>query len=134
MFCIIALEHYLGYRKDFVHPIIGERNIDDIQMQRACNKASESAIKWVRMAFKDINDEIIRENVEKGLHQPLIECEKVVMYTARHSLANHLLNSPNVSVRELASILSRSPNTISTYIHQLTKDNEIANVTKNMPI
>lgn len=134
MFCIIALEHYLGYCKDFVYPIIGEKNIDDIQMQRACNKASESAIKWVRMAFKDINDEIIRENVNNGLHQPLIECEKVVMYTARHSFACHYLSMPNASVSGLASLLSRSPNTIATYIHQLTKDVDIAEEVSNMPI
>lgn len=135
LFSIIGLEHFMGFSSNgYVYPIVGEKNVSDIQIQRSISKASENAIKWVRKAFQDINGDIIRENVEKGLEQPLIECDKVVMYTARHSLANHLLNSPNVSVRELASILSRSPNTISCYVHQLTNNDEIANVSDNMAI
>ena len=134
MFSIIALEHYLGFCKGFVYPIIGEKSITDEQMQRSCNKASESAIKWIRKALSDINGQLIRENVLKGLQQPLIESEKVVMYTARHSFACHYLSMPNASVSGLASLLSRSPNTIATYIHQLTKDVDIAEEVRDMPI
>lgn len=108
--------------------------VTDEQMQRSCNKASESAIKWVRKALSDINGQLIRENVLKGLQQPLIESEKVVMYTARHSFACHYLSMPNASVSGLASLLSRSPNTIATYIHQLTKDVDIAEEVRDMPI
>ena len=56
------------------------------------------------------------------------------MYTARHSFACHYLKSPNASVSGLASLLSRSPNTIATYIHQLTKDSDIAKEVERMPI
>ena len=134
MFSIIALEHYMGFSKGFIYPIIGDKCEDEVQMQRACNKASESAIKWVRKAFDEINGEIIRENVDRGIQQPLVESEKVVMYTARHSFACHYLSMPNASVSGLASLLARSPNTIATYIHQLTKDVEIADEVRDMPI
>ena len=137
MFCIIALEHFMGFSSNgYVYPIINSEKFDgdDVKMQRAVNKASESAIKHVREAFKEINDRIIRENVEKGLERPLIECEKVVMYTARHTFASNYLSMPNASISGLASLLARSPNTIATYIHQLTHDADIASEVDGMPI
>lgn len=134
LFAIIGLEHFMGWSKGYIYPIISDKAESDEQIQRSINKASENAIKWVRKALNDINGEIIKENVEKGLEQPLIECEKVVMYTARHSFACHYLKSPNASVSGLASLLSRSPNTIATYIHQLTKDSDIAKEVEGMPI
>lgn len=135
LFAIIGLEHFMGYSVGgYVYPIISDKCVSDEQIQRSISKASESAIKWVRRAFNDINGEIIRENVEKGLEQPLIECERVVMYTARHSFACHYLKSPNASISGLASLLSRSPNTIATYVHQLTKDSDIAKEVECMPI
>ena len=133
MFCIIALEHFMGKSKNgYVYPVLDTVDEDKITKQSGNNGAI--ALKWVREAFEEINGKIIQSNVNNDAHEPLIEVDRVDMYTARHSLANHLLNSPNVSVRELASIMSRSPNTISCYIHQLSKDSEIADVSKNMPI
>ena len=41
---------------------------------------------------------------------------------------------PNASVSGLASLMSRSPNTIAVYIHQLTKDVDIAKEVENMVI
>lgn len=134
LFAIIGLEHYMGRSKRFIYPIISDKAENDVQIQRSISKASETAIKCVRKVFEEINAEIIKENVEKGLDNPLIECNKVVMYTARHSFACHYLKSPNSSVSGLASLLSRSPNTISTYIHQLTNNSDIAKEVENMPI
>lgn len=138
IFSIIALEHFMGMSTNgMVYPIcsdaiLGTNNID--RMIKSTQRYATRAIEAVRRAFKVINEETIRNNVEKGLNEPLVDVDKVVMYTARHSLANHLLNDPNVSVRELASILSRSPNTISQYIHELSKDVEIASVASSMAI
>lgn len=138
IFSIIALEHFMGMSKNgMVYPICSDAilstsNID--RMIKSTQRYATKAIEAVRRAFKVINEETIRSNVEKGLNEPLVDVDKVVMYTARHSLANHLLNDPNVSVRELASILSRSPNTISQYIHELSKDVEIASVASSMAI
>lgn len=103
-------------------------------MQTQITNLAYTANKLVREAFSEINDEIVKDNEENGCEEPLIETDKVVMYTARHSLANHLLNISGVSVRELASILSRSPNTISVYIHSLLKNYDIVNITNKLPV
>ena len=135
MFAVIGLEHFMGRSSDgYVYPIKMKNTVDDYKMLKDSWHCSENAIKWVRKAFEEINQKTIEKNVMEGSNEPLVECERVVMYTARHTAANHLLNTPNITVSELATILARSPNTISTYIHQLTNDEEIASITKNMPI
>ena len=135
MFSVIGLEHFMGRSSDgYVYPIKMKDTVDDFKMLKDSWHCSENAIKWVRKAFEEINQKTIEKNVIEGCNEPLVECERVVMYTARHTAANHLLNTPNITVSELATILARSPNTISTYIHQLTNDEEIASITKNMPI
>ncbi len=132
---IIGLEHFLGLAGHFLYPVLYyDPARDDQYYIEQSHKASLKAIKWVREAFSAINSDIARDNATEHKNEPLVDVQRVIMYTARHSLANHLLNSPGVSVRELASILSRSPNTISTYIHELSKDKEIAEVTSNMAI
>jgi hypothetical protein len=135
IFSIIALEHFMGCSKGgWIYPMKSISAISEKQINKSINKCAERAIKGVRKAFKEINEGIIKRNVLEGCNEVLVDVERVVLYTARHSLANHLLSSKNVSVRELASILGRSPNTISTYIHQLSKDVEIANVLENAVI
>ena len=134
LFCIIGLEHFMGRSKNgMVYPIAINVG-DEEKMNRDSWKCSEKAIKWVREAFKEINEATIRKNVDDGCNEPLVECEKVVMYTARHSFACHYLFTPNASVSGLASLMARSPNTIATYIHQLTKDEDIAREVENMVI
>ena len=133
MFCIIALEHFMGKSKNgFVYPILTLDGED--QQLKQSSRVGERALYWVRKAFEEINGKIIQFNVDNDAHEPLIEVSRVDMYTARHSFANHYLNSPNASVGGLASLLSRSPNTIATYVHQLTKDEEIASMVENMVI
>ena len=134
IFSIIAIEHFIGRSTNgMLYPIVTK--LGDVEkMHRASWKASETAIRHIRNAFKAINAATIQHNVDNHCNEPLVKYEKVVMYTARHSAANHLLNSPNVSVRELASILARSPSSISVYIHQLKRNEDIARVTDNLPI
>ena len=126
MFSIILFEHFLGFSGSdgYVYPIIGNAEGDAIQ--RRVKKYGEMAIKAVREAFKEINEETIKNNVKNGLEEPLVECEKVVLYTARHSFCSAYLSSQGATVRGAASLLARSPNTISVYIHALTHDKEIA--------
>lgn len=38
------------------------------------------------------------------------------------------------TISGLSSLLSRSPNTIATYVHQLTKDEEIASMVESIVI
>ena len=133
MFCIIALEHFMGKSKEgYVYPVLD--TVDEDKMVKQSGSFGVIALKWVREAFKEINESIIQSNVDNDAHEPLIEVERVDMYTARHSFANHYLNSPNATVSGLASLLSRSPNTIATYVHQLTKDEEIASMVEDMVI
>lgn len=125
MFSIILLEHFLGFSSDgYVYPVIGDAEGDAIQ--RRVKKYGNIAIKWVREAFEEINEETIKSNVNNGLEEPLVDCEKVVLYTARHSFASAYLNSEGATVRGAASLLSRSANTISVYIHALQNDKDIA--------
>lgn len=127
MLSIIIFEHFLGFSTSgYVYPIITDGAKSEIQKIRCCNKCGESAIKWVRKAFQDINEQTIKSNVENGLEEPLVDCQKVVLYTARHSFASNYLNSPNATVVGAASLLARSANTIATYIHSLTSSKSIA--------
>jgi site-specific recombinase XerD len=126
MFSIILLEHFLGFSGSdgYVYPVIGDAVGDAIQ--RRVKKYGNIAIKWVREAFEEINEETIKRNVSEGLEEPLVDCDKVVLYTARHSFASAYLNSEGATVRGAASLLSRSANTISVYIHALQNDKDIA--------
>ena len=124
-FSIILLEQFLGFSSDgYVYPVIGDAEGDAIQ--RRVKKYGNIAIKWVREAFEEINKETIKSNVSEGKEEPLVDVNKVVLYTARHSFASAYLNSEGATVRGAASLLSRSANTISVYIHALQNDKEIA--------
>ena len=136
MFCVIALEHYLGFaRGRYIYPIINwSEGLSDGQILDQSHKVSLKAIKWVRKAFERINEDIARDNVLNGLNESSVDIDRVVMYTARHSFACQYLNNPNATVNGLASLMARSPNTIATYVHQLTKDEEIASMVDDMAI
>ena len=125
MFSIILLEHFLGFSSNgYVYPVIGDAEGDAIQRQ--VKKYGEMAIKAVRKAFSEINEETIRSNVSEGKEEPLVDVSKVVLYSARHSFASAYLNSEGATVRGAASLLSRSASTISVYIHSLQHDKDIA--------
>lgn len=127
IFTIIALEHFLGESKEYVYPVVRWFDgMSPMQFQRQVNKTGESAIKWVKRAFEIINQETITKKVETGIDEPLVDINKVVLYCARHSFATAYLNTPGCTVNGLASLLARSPNTISTYIKALSADKDIA--------
>lgn len=135
MFCVIGLEHFMGRSVNgYIYPIRMKDTVDDYKMLKDSWHCSENAIKWVREAFKAINEETIRKNVNEGCNEPLVECERVVMYTARHSFACHYLNSEGSTIAGLATLMARSPNTIAQYVHQLTNDEEIASMVESMVI
>ena len=135
MFAVIGLEHFMGRSTNgYVYPIIMDADCEDYKMLKDSWHCSESAIKWVRKAFEEINQKTIEKNVMEGSNEPLVECERVVMYTARHSFACHYLNSEGSTVAGLATLMARSPNTIAQYVHQLTNDEEIASMVDSMVI
>lgn len=131
MFSIILLEHFLGRSKcEYVYPIIRDFAKTEVQKIRCCDSCCMTSIRWVREAFKEINEATIKSNVMNGLEEPLVDCEKVVMYTARHSFASNYLNSEGATIVGAASLLARSANTIATYVHQLQGNKEIADAVK----
>lgn len=133
---IIGLEHFLAYGDgDYVYPIINTwEGQSESQMLEQSHKTSTKAIKWVRKAFERINADIARDNVINHVNEPMVDVNRLVMYTARHSFASQYLSSPNATVNGLASLMARSANTIATYVHQLTKDEEIASMVESMAI
>ena len=135
VFSIIAVEHFLGRcNGKYVYPIIPCYVDDDKRMLANSHHTSKKAVKWLRKAFNDINGDIARDNAEKHRNEPIIECERVVFYSARHSFAQHYLSTPNATVAGLASLLARSPNTIATYIAQIKRNEDVASMVENMPI
>lgn len=132
---IIGLEHFLGSAGKYVYPILytwdGQT---EHQLYEQSHKTSCKAIIHVRKAFERINEDIARNNAENGLREPLIDIQRVVMYTCRHSFAQQYLSSPGATVNGLASLMARSANTIATYVKQITRDEEIAEMVEVLPI
>lgn len=135
LFVIAGFEHYMGFSGHFVYPIMHwHEGISDKNLLDQAHKANEKAIKHIRKAFELINLDIARENANKGLTEPLVDLSQLVFYTQRHSFAQHYLNRPGATVNGLASLMGRSHNTIATYLKQLTRDEEIAEMVDDMPI
>jgi len=123
---IITIEHFLGFSGHFVYPILHwHEGCTDKFLLEQCHKISNKAIRHVRKAFLDINEDIAKANALGGSVEPTIEVNKVVMYTARHSRASNYLDTPNATVSALASMMGRSSNCIATYIHRIQHNKEV---------
>ena len=132
---IIGLEHFLGRSGRYVYPILYTREgASEKYYLEQSHKAADKAMKHVRRAFEMINLDIARDNIEKGLTEPTVDLSRLVFYTQRHSFAQHYLNRPGATVNGLASLMARSHNTISTYLKILTRDEELVELTADMPI
>ena len=131
---IICLEHYLMYSGEYVYPIVKGVGLTEKQIMGQSHKYANMAVQAVRRAFTRINEDIARDNVANGCNEPTVDTERVVLYTARHSYAMHYLTSPGSTVAGLASLLSRSPNSIATYISQITRNEDIADMVDCLPI
>lgn len=131
---MVCFEHYLGRcRGGYIYPVLKD-GIEGKQITNAMGKFCSEAVRWLREVSKEINEATIRVNAEKGLEEPLIDCDSICLYSARHSFANSYLSQPKASIAALASLMARSPNTIATYIHQLKGDKEVADAVKDLPI
>lgn len=131
---MVCFEHYLGRSVGgYIYPILKD-GMTDKQITNAMAKLCGYAAKWLREVAVEINEATIKSNVENGLEEPLIDVESICLYSARHSFANSYLSQPKASVAALASLMARSPNTISTYIHQLKGDKDVADAVRDLPI
>ena len=132
---LITIDYFLGRCGHFVYPIIDWYDgISDKEILECCHYVAKTANKHVRRAFREINEMIIADNVRNNSNEPIVEVDKVVMYSARHSRASNYFNTPGSTIGGLASMLGRSANTIATYAHYLTKNEELVEIDKACPI
>lgn len=135
IFSIISIEHFLGLSGHFVYPVMyWSDGCSDRYLLEQSHKTSDKAIKWVRKAFLEINGKIAQENVDNSSNEPVVDVERVVMYTARHSRASNYFNSPGATIGKLATMLGRSAATIGTYAHMIKKKDELAELDDNCVI
>ena len=131
---MVCFEHYLGRcNGGYIYPILRE-GMSDKQISNAMAKVCGYASSKLKGICSEINEATIKGNVEKCLDEPLIEVDEVSLYTARHTLANLYLSRPGANIAALATLLGRSPDTISVYVHRLQSDKEIANATRGLLI
>lgn len=104
------------------------RGKDSNDLVRCKNKVSSVFSYWIcpylKGFWKEINNIIIRRNVEEGSEIPLIN-EECTMYSYRHSYAQVYIHHPKASPLALATLMGRSVNTLSTYIQQLSEEDEL---------
>ena len=126
--CMVCFEHYLGtayMRDNYIYPILKE-GMSDKQITNAIAKFTGYASKNLKVICQEINEATIKNNVEKGLQEPLIETEHMTLYVARHTKANDYLSHPGATLHALATLMGRSANTLATYVHQIKGDRDLA--------
>ena len=131
---MVCFEHYLGRcNGGYVYPVLKD-GMSEKQVMNAMAKFCGTASIKLKEVCREINEVTIRSNVDNGLEEPLIDVDEVSLYTARHSMANLYLSRPGANIHALATLLGRSPDTISVYVHRLQSDKDIANATKGLLI
>ena len=135
LFVLIGLEHFLAFSGRYVYPILRwKEGCTDRYLNEQVHKVSQKAMSHVKAAYMRINEDIARNNATTGGTEPTVDLSQLVFYTERHSFAQHYLSSPRATVNGLASLMARSQNTIATYVKQITRDEEIAEMVEDMPI
>lgn len=125
---MVCFERYLGtafMRDNYIYPIL-KGGMSDKQITNAIAKFTGYASKNLKAICNEINEATIKENVEKGLEQPLIETEHMTLYVARHTKANDYLSHPGATLHALATLMGRSASTLNVYVHQIRGDRDLA--------
>jgi hypothetical protein len=73
--------------------------------------------------FQRVNEEVVKRNVNDGGDIPLIDM-KCTFYSSRHSFAMMYMMKGG-SPMNLATLLGRSPNTLSQYIKELSEEGDL---------
>lgn len=123
---IICFEHFLGrYSGGYIYPILKD-GMTDKQITNAVSKFCGYASDKLKEICREINEETIKSNVEKGLEEPLIDVDKMSLYVARHSKANDYLSHPGSTIHGLATLMGRSVSGLDTYVHEISNDRDLA--------
>lgn len=80
---------------------------------------------YLKEHFRRINEDIVQHNVDNKDNVPLIDMA-CTYYSARHSRATQIFNSPNGTPAILSNFMGRSPSGIQVYIKQLSSDTDLA--------
>lgn len=80
---------------------------------------------FLRKILAKVNDIIAKDNQTTGRNVQEVDLQQVCMYTARHTYASHYLQRPNANLQALCTLMGRSMQDISTYVHQLSSESEI---------
>lgn len=122
----VMIERLLMEGDKWFLPIMhGMKGDDDV----ACKTRMRSIFSyWINSKLCDwwdeLNEFIIKRNVENGLNIPLIDRD-CTMYSYRHSFAQMYINNPQASPIALATLMGRSVNTLATYIEQLKEEDDL---------
>lgn len=103
----------------------------DIRNFDACNQRQRNIFnrcsKYLKQHFRAVNRCIAEYNATHDDFIPVIDMD-CTYYSARHSRATQIYNSPNATLGMLTTLLGRSPNNISVYLKQLQSESDLANM------
>ena len=111
--------------KYFLPTLEGVNSADTKKVRDKMDTRLQQLRLWLKRGFAAINVIIEQHNSANKDTVPLIDCERANFYTARHSYAQAYLTSPNASPLALASLMGRSPNTLATYLQQLSSESDV---------
>lgn len=126
MYSAVMVKTFLMFHNGkYLLPIMdGVDDSDSVKISKRINNWVSNHIDKFRDWLKVVNEEIVNRNVANNDDIPLAPVD-VSFYSARHSFAQMYL-SKGGNVLALATLLGRSIDTISTYVEQLTEDNDLS--------
>ena len=124
MYSNVMIRTLLMFRNgEYLLPVLDGVENDRLKIYKKVSNFLSNHTKNLREWAKEVNAEITKRNVENKDNIPLIP-ENITFYTYRHSFAQMYL-AKGGNILNLASLLGRSMDTISTYVQQLSRDSDL---------
>ena len=124
MYHNVMIRTLLMFRNgEYLLPVLDGVENDRLKIYKKVSNFLSNHTKNLREWAKEVNAEIIKRNIENKDNIPLIP-DNITFYTYRHSFSQMYL-AKGGNILNLASLLGRSMDTISTYVQQLTRDSDL---------
>ena len=120
----VMVRTFLMWRKGYLLPILDGVENDKLKIYKKVSNWLSNHVDMLREWLKEVNEEIIKRNVENNDNIPLAPLE-ATYYTYRHSFAQMYLAKCG-NILNLATLLGRSMDTISVYVKSLNMDDDLA--------
>ena len=120
----VMVRTFLMWRKGYLLPILDGVENDKLKIYKKVSNWLSNHVDMLREWLKEVNEEIIKRNVENNDNIPLAPLE-ATYYTYRHSFAQMYL-AKGGNILNLATLLGRSMDTISVYVKSLNMDDDLA--------